>query len=293
MRSDLSFDSDASRRFVPLIVAVMVYLATLALAGSMSLGGTVDQWREGVRGTLTVQLPGGPGGQESPETRARIEAVVGVLLETPGVISAAALPARDIQALLEPWLGDAEIPAGLPVPVLIDVTLAEGAAVGPEDLSQRLAGVAPDIEVNDNGRSLERLVRLATSVQWVAAFVVALVSATAIAIIVFATRAGLSVHSETIELLHIIGAHDSYIARQFQIRLLVQSLIGGVLGLAFAAATLGVVTLFSVQVEAPLVPRLSLTVLHWAILASLPIFGTIVATVTARVTVLRSLRQTL
>jgi cell division transport system permease protein len=293
MHSDLSFDSDASRHFVPLIVAVMVYLATLALAGSMSVGGTVDQWRDAVRGSMTVQLPGRPGGQESPEAVANIEAITDALLATPGVASAAALPVSDIQALLEPWLGDADLPADLPVPVLIDVTLDDGVSLDPKGLAQHLAVIVPGVQVSDSGASLERLVRLARSVQWVAGIIVALVGSAATAIIIFATRAGMSAHRKTIELLHLIGAHDSYIARQFQYRLLFLSLIGGVLGLVFGTATLIVITLLSSQVQASLVPRLSLTASHWAILAMLPILGTAVATVTARMTVSRSLRQTL
>lgn len=293
MHSDLSFDSDASRHFVPLIVAVMVYLATLALAGSMSVGGTVDRWRDDVRGSMTVQLPGRPGGQTSPEAVANIKAVTDALLATPGVASAAPLPVSDIQALLEPWLGDADLTSDLPVPVLIDVTLDDGVSLDPKGLAQRLAVIVPGVQVNDNGASLERLVRLARSVQWVAGIIVALVGGAATAIIVFATRAGMSAHRKTIELLHLIGAHDSYIARQFQFRLLVLSLIGGVLGLVFGAVTLIVLTILSSQVQASLVPRLSLTASHWAILAMLPILGTAVATVTARMTVSRSLRQTL
>lgn len=293
MHSDLSFDSDSSRHFVPLIVAVMVYLATLALAGSMSVGGTVDQWRNAVVGSMTVQLPGRPGGQTSPEAVANIEAVTAVLLATPGVVSAAALPVSDIHALLEPWLGDADLPADLPVPVLIDVTLADGVSLDPDGLAQRLAGIVSGVQVSDSGASIERLVRLARSVQWVAGIIVALVGGAATAIIVFATRAGMSAHGKTIELLHLIGAHDSYIARQFQFRLLFLSLIGGVLGLVFGAVTLTVLTLLASQVQTTLVPRLSLTASHWAILGMLPILGTAVATVTARMTVSRTLRQTL
>ena len=36
-RTDLSFDRDASVRLIPFIVALMVYLAILALAGSLVL----------------------------------------------------------------------------------------------------------------------------------------------------------------------------------------------------------------------------------------------------------------
>ncbi|MCH8189029.1 MAG: FtsX-like permease family protein, partial [Proteobacteria bacterium] len=148
--------------------------------------------------------------------------------------------------------------------------------------------------VLDTGKAwVERLIDLARLAQMVAVAALALVVTVGVLTVVFATRAGLAVHHDVIEVLHLIGAHDSYIARQFQFRLLVLSLIGGVLGLVFGAVTLLVLTLLSSQVQASLVPRLSLTAPQWAILAMLPILGTAVATVTARMTVSRSLRQSL
>ena len=57
-RADLPLGGDATRRFVPLIVGAMVYLAALALAGTFALDSIILQWSDSLRGALTVQLPG-------------------------------------------------------------------------------------------------------------------------------------------------------------------------------------------------------------------------------------------
>jgi cell division transport system permease protein len=292
-KSEVPFHSDASRRFVPLIVAAMVYLAALALTGAMAIGGTIERWSAGLQGTLTVQLPSATGDTAALETAARTETALAALLGTSGVATAVPLEAAELRALLEPWLGAGNIPGDLPVPVLIDVTIEPGAAVDLDALRQLLRNVVPGATLNDNGVWLEQLIRLARSVQWVAAIVVALVGTAAVAIVVFATRAGMSVHRDTIELLHVIGARDSYIARQFQFQAMKLGLTGGVIGLAFAGATLAALALAGSGVRAPLVPRVSLDALQSLALAALPLLAALIATATARTTVLRALRQTL
>ena len=47
LRSDLPLNKDVSARFLPWIVAFMVYLAALALAIAMGLDGIIGHWRAG------------------------------------------------------------------------------------------------------------------------------------------------------------------------------------------------------------------------------------------------------
>ncbi len=298
-RSELQLNRDTARRFIPLMVAAMVYLATLALAGAVVVGATVDRWSEGLRGTLTVQLPGGRGDASVAETAARTDTAVSLLLETAGIATAQPVPASDLESLLEPWLGKGNLPADLPVPVLIDVTLDPGARVDLVALQRNLVGVVPGARVSDNGVYLERLVRLARSVQLVAGVVMLLVALAAVAIIVFATRAGLSMHRETIELLHLIGARDAYIARQFVTNALWHGLLGGIIGVVLAAATVAALGVIAGEVALPvaglrLPEQLSISLVLW--LAGglfIPVVAGLVAMGTARMTVMRTLRQVL
>lgn len=298
-RSELQLSRDTARRFIPLMIAAMVYLATLALAGAIGVGATVDRWSDGLRGTLTVQLPGARGDSSAAETAARTDTAVSLLLETPGVATAQPVPPADLEGLLEPWLGKGNLPADLPVPVLIDVTLDPGATVDLAALQRSLTGVVPGARVSDNGVYLERLVRLARSVQLVAGVVMLLVLLAAVSIIVFATRAGLSMHRETIELLHLIGARDSYIARQFVMNALWHGLLGGILGVLLAAATVAGLGVIAGEVQLPLaVPKLpanlTVTLALWAAGGvAVPLVAGAVAMATARLTVMRTLRQVL
>ena len=290
-RTDLPLGGDATGRFIPLIVGAMVYLAALALAGTFALDGTVRQWSDSLRGALTVQLPGVAQNPEGDEAQARIDAAVSVLLQTSGVISATPLPYAQSQALLEPWLGAGDLPADLPIPIIVDVSVNTGARINYERLGQRLEDVVPGARISDNGVFLSRLVTLARVVQLVGVVVMVIVSVAAVSIVVFATRAGMTSHRDTIELLHLIGARDSYIARRFVTHALTYGLTGGVLGLALAVVTLAALALAAQGVDQTLLPRLSLSLTAWLGLLGIPLASALIAMITARMTVLRALRK--
>ena len=110
-------------------------------------------------------------------------------------------------------------------------------------------------------------------------------------IVVFATRAGMTSHRDTIELLHLIGARDNYIARRFVIYALSYGLAGGVLGLILAAVTLAALALAAQGVDQMLLPRLSLGLAAWVALLCVPLASALIAMITARMTVLRALRR--
>src|SRR5690606_13282558 len=80
---------------------------------------------------------------------------------------------------------------------------------------------------------LDQLVQLARLLQGLGFGIVLLVGLAMAALVIFATRAGLAARRGTIEVLHLIGAEDAYVARQFQrhvSRLALRGGLGGWLG---------------------------------------------------------------
>jgi cell division transport system permease protein len=284
-RLDLPGDDDGAGRFLPLIIALMVYLAALALAGMMALQGAIARWDSALAGTLTVQLP--------PGAESELEATLALLRATPGVVRAEPLDQAANAALLQPWLGPGLAADELRLPRLIDLRIAPASGFDVAALAKRLAAVAPSARLDDNRSWLDRLFDIVLAVELVAGGIVALVAGAAVTSIVFATRTGLAIHHGTVEVLHLIGARDSFIAAQFQWPALRLGLRGGVIGLIPAFATLMVLrhaaagTVLTDSVSA--LPSLTLTPFDWAVLLLLPPAAGIIALTTARVTVLRAL----
>jgi len=283
-RTDLPLDRDASGRFLPWLVAVMVYLAALALICAIGANKVVTRWDQGLAGRMTVQVP-----TSEPEGDNRADEVLAALKAIPGVRSAETLGAEEIARLLEPWLGTGAAYQDLPMPTLIAVRIDRAAPPDMAQLRRRLTQIAPGTVLDDHQSWLGKLLDLARSVQLVAALVVGLVGASAVTMVIFATRMGLSVHGRVIELLHLVGAQDSYVASQFQAHALRLALRGGVLGLLMAVLTVLLVANLLGQSDAVALPDLSLLPIEWSLLPLLPLVVALIAMVTARLTVLRTL----
>jgi cell division transport system permease protein len=213
-----------SDRMLPLLVAAMAFLAALATAGWFGTAALSLHWQQGAGASLTVQVPqasdpAAHGGQT------RLAAVLALLTGTPGVASAHALSDQELADLLKPWLGEGAGRLAIPIPAVIAVRLTNTQA-GLDPLSNRLADVAPGTLVEDHGVWIRRLTILARSLQACAGLALLLVAGVAAAVIAVATRAGLSTRREAIEIVHGLGATDSYIAGRFAARATLLAAVG-------------------------------------------------------------------
>ncbi len=287
-RTDLPLDRDALSRYLPWLIAFMVYMAVLALAGLLVLAAMARYWDADVSGTMTVQIP--PTGSADDDDK-RVRAAVILLLGEPAIVHAEAITEGRLMALLEPWLGTAEVSADLPLPRLVDVEVEPGADLDMAGLARRLDAAVPGATLDDHRIWLDRLVRLVRSVEALAALVLALMCSATVGTVVFTTRTGLAIHHDVIEVLHLIGAHDGYIARQFAQRALTLGLRGGLIGLALAVPTLLGIGSLARHMEAGIMPNLTLTLTHWLAIVSLPLLAAAIAMLTARLTVTRTLAR--
>ena len=287
-RTDIPFDQDPAGRLLPWIVAIMIYLSGVAIAGAIALNGLIATWSSGLGGALTIQIPTGA---ESPEAQRQADAVLAAIGKIPGVAQARRLPRQEVFRLVRPWLGDDADAGDLPLPVLIDVRAAPGAVIDTAALAAKVAAAAPGAVTENHARWAGRLIGLARSIWLVALLVVALIGLATAITVVFATRTGLRIHRRVIRLLHMIGAHDRYIARQFERQALWLSLQGAVLGLALAIGTVFGIAHLAGTVELEPATGAIFTPLQWAVFACVPVFAALVALLTARITVLRTLRR--
>lgn len=289
-RSDLPLDKDALSRFLPWLIAFMVFLAILAMAGVLVLNATASRWDQGIRGTLTVQVMPAEDPAKDDE---RLQAVLSVLAQMPEIDRYETLTDDRLLKLLEPWLGPTAGSRDLPLPRLVDVELKTGADLNAEVLSRQLAARVPGTSVDDHRIWLKRLVRLIQTVEGLATLVLAFIALATVGTVVFTTRTGLDIHREAIEVLHLIGAQDSYVAGQFASRAFSLGLKGGVFGLLLAVPTLLGIGYLAEQMDSSLLPDITLGPVHWSALAGLPLVVSLIAMVTARMTVMKTLSRML
>lgn len=284
-RSDLPLKGDPSSRFLPWLVALMVFLSAVSVAGVFVINTVIARWDHDVSGTLTVQVipVGGEGGEAVTDERVR--QAVDVMRRTPGVLTVRALDKRQTLALLEPWLGSTDVVQDLPLPRLIDVAVDPEARVDLAELSDRLSHAVSGASIDDHRVWLSRLVSLSRTIQWLAVSILLLIGVVTSATVVYATRTGMAVHRGVIEVLHLIGAHDDYVAKQFANHAFGLGLNGGLLGLGAAVPTLTMIGWAAKRLEGGFLPQLSLPLAGYIVIGLLPLAAAALAMTTARMTV--------
>jgi len=274
------------------VIAVMAFLAALALGASLIAERTALGWRAGLSDRLTIQiLPPAKGATESLEQE--VDAALLVLRATPGIAHAAPLTQEQTLALVQPWLGADALVAELPLPRLIDAKIAPGAEVDLPTLGAQLKQAAPDSLLDDHARWISRLKGLADAITWSAYGILLLIAIATAAAVSFATRAGLEAHHEMVELLHQMGAQSNFIARAFERHYFRSALGASALGAALA----GVFFLLAGGLEfagieaVPFLPPITLKVTELPWLLAVPAVSGLIALGTARLSVLAVLRE--
>jgi len=224
------------------LVAVMVYLASLAVAAEGALASFTSGWSLNVQSRLTVEVPF-PAGSASKQ-EARVKKVMDALRAIPDVAQVLPLSEADMAQLIKPWIDDASSFASLPLPTLIDVDVKDRSSLDGEALRQKLAPAVRDVRVTGRTEGLDQLLRLVDSFRLLAWLMIALTALILVIAISLICRAAIAVQHDTVELLHFMGATDGDIARQFLYHARRLSLPASLIGFVFAVLTSVVLVYF-------------------------------------------------
>lgn len=276
---------DSAGRFVPALIAVLVYLATIALAAMLLVGGSAERWRAERGGRLTVQLAP-PATQEARQ--AAIDRALTVIRALPSVVRAEPVSEARLVALLRPWLASAS--EGAPaLPAVIDVELTADAGGRADSIRERLGAELPNARIDGGHAAQPPALRLMRAIEALALLLVVLLGGTLAATVVFAMRERLAARRETIEILHLLGADGRDIVDAAVRRALITAMVGAAIGLALGVTTLLVFFWAATPPGTERGADLSLSSTGWAALATLPLAAVAIAAIAARLTARRAL----
>ena len=270
------------------VIAVMAFLAALALGASLVATRAAHGWQSGLADRITVQVMPPEQGDAQAGLESETKAALSVLNAMPGIAHAQLLSDAEINALVEPWIGKDGAVSGIPLPRLIDAAVTPGETLDVNALAAKLTQAAPHASVDDHRRWMARLGDLADAMRLSAYGILVLIAGATAAAVTFATRAGLDAHHEMVALLHQMGALPSFIARAAERHYLVSALFAASLGTLCAALFfLGAGGLEVFGVEAvPFLPPLSLRWTEYPWLLLVPFAASLIAWATARMSVL-------
>ena len=278
---------------MPWVIAIMVALTVIAAAAGLALRNAVSAASAELRGGVTVQIV-----EASPEERARqARQALRVIGRVQGVETVRLVPQKELDSLIAPWLGDAEDKVGsgtIPVPAMIDARIAGAVATARlTEIRRALRDVAPAARVDAQSTWLKPVLDAMKSLQWLAVALVGLLALALAAAVLLAVRSALGANRETIEVVHLLGGTDAQIARVFQRATAIDAAGGGLLGIALALVVILFLARRFASLGTGLVDQGALGGLDWAMLGLVPLIAVILSMLTARLTVIRTLRKIL
>jgi cell division transport system permease protein len=224
-------NSIAGRALVA-VVAIMTFLASLTTGGVILVSKAASEWQSDVSREMTVQIIPTSG----RDTDADVAKATAVVKEFPGIADVQAYTREQSAKLLEPWLGSGLTLDELPVPRLIVVKVAAGAAPDLPQLRNNLTQQVPGAVLDDHRGWIDRMRAMSgTAIAIGIAILVLMIAATVLSV-TFATRGAMATNKIVIEVLHFVGAKNRFIAENFQRHFLLLGLEGGAIGGGAAVA---------------------------------------------------------
>lgn len=295
-KQELQLKSENTSLFLKVIIAIAVFIFAITLSGVLSVDSMITNWNKSILGSITVQIIPASGLNKEKswaETKAHEEKVVDFLRSVNGVIKVTPLTDEQLAELLVPWLGDDVEITELPTPRIIDVKIENHAEIDFAQLSKDLANVSPLASLDNHKLWLNKLIAFADGIKMIATTILFLVLAITSGAIFYTTNMSLGLQRYVIEILHIIGAKDTYIAQQYARHMGVIGFIGGIIGIIFAIPAIFFIGNLAKAIDGGIISSATLSVFDWGFILSLPLFSMLIAIITTYYTVKQTLKKML
>lgn len=295
-RYDLPLNESGGSGFLRLLIGLMSILTMLALSTGFVLSDMTGRWAAGVQNHMTIEIPAeDKDGKVLPpeKVRALTGQVQDIAIKHQAIEEAKIMPRAEIEKLIAPWLGEdlAGAQDSIPLPGLITLTLKPDEEFRTDIFEKRLQTVSPMVRLDTHESWLKTVLRFTGALKFAAYFITLTILITTTVAVAGAIRTKMAVHKDELQLLHLMGALDSYIARQFQRHSMVLAFQGAMLGCLSGGFLLLLVGWIAGKMEIAVVPEFNLSGAQILLLCLLPFFISLLAMGTARYAVLRALKE--
>jgi len=231
-------NSIAGRSLVA-VVAIMTFLASMTTGAVVLVRTAANDWQAEVAREITIQVRP----QTGRDVEAEVRKAADIARAAPGVADVRPYTKEESSRLLEPWLGSGLALDDLPIPRMIVVKVAPDVTPDLASLRKTLSDQVAGASIDDHRGWIEQMRTMSRTAVGAGIVILLLVFAATVLSVTFATRGAIASNRPVVEVLHFIGAPDSFIARHFQRYFLWLGLKGGALGggaaiLLFALAEL-------------------------------------------------------
>lgn len=295
-KNELPLKGENTSLFLQIIISIAIFIFAITLSGVLSINAMTSSWNKSILGSITVQIiPTNTTNKEKSkaELLAYEEKAVEFLKSVNGIIKVTPLSDDQLNELLRPWLGDEISVSDLPTPRIIDVKISPNANIDFDQLANDLSVASPQASLDNHKIWLNKLIALADGLKMLATTILALITAITSGAIFYTTQMSMGLHKNIIEILHIIGAKDTYIAQQYAKRMGFLGFVGGMFGLFFAIPAIFFIGNLANSIKGGIISEATLDINDWIYVLILPLFSMAISMATAYYTVKNTLKKTI
>ncbi len=268
------------------VLAIMTFLASLALVFALSAQRLKSNWQDELRSSATIQIM-----VENPDMKAlKIDTATAFLKAEFPNASIKTIQTAEAKELLTPWLGSVNLPEDLPIPTLMTIDFEDQKTFNASDLKSKLSAEGIIADVDDHSRWSDQISRTGSGLLASAIALLVLIFLACAAVSAFATQAALSAQRNVIRVLIQVGASDNFITKLFIWQAGKRGLISGFIGVLFGTIV-SIIANLKRNTETSLIPDLTMnwTDALWLICLALCI--SLICAVAAGITSLRLLHE--
>jgi len=291
---EIPAEEDNTSTFVSVLTSIYMYLFVIMLAIFMAINAMATNWEKDIAGSITVQIT--PVEDENrhidtAKTTDQQNRVLQFMEHISGVESVHILDDKVVQKLMSPWIGNKVDLNTLPIPRLLDVKLKPNAELNYDEITRGLRLLTPNASIDNHRLWLNRLIKFATSLKTIALSILLMVIAICAFSIYYSARTSLNININSIEILHIVGATDDYIAKLYSKTYAKIGFFAGIAGLMIAIPCILIVGKYGISTGSGLLNGACLSTTAWVLIMMTPLFSLIYSMLTSYFTVLKSLEK--
>lgn len=288
-RTDIPLENDIQTKFLICLVALMTFLLVISCAGAIILNDVTNRWSSGLENKLTIEIS-----SETPDgflltadaIKKEAKKVKNALENDADIKKIEILSDQDVRELISPWIGSEATLDGVPLPALITLEIEKKTPQNIKKLQGKVTRASDNARLETHEDWLDDFLQLINNFKVLALCVTLLIFFTTTIAITTAMHTRLALCKEDVELLHLIGASDSYIAKQFLPHALIITLKGSMIGAITALILTAFITHFS---GTSMIPELKINITWYALLLLSPALLITIAVLTSYITLLRTL----
>ena len=192
------------------ILAFMVCMALLFIGSAVMVSDFLQSWSKGVQNTVSVSALY-PSDMDTQTQQKITDSINHILTNTQGIKIAQMLSDTEKQQLLSHWLGDKIDKNTLSYPAMWDITVKDNFDISA--LQHQIKNIYTDANIDNYMQWKNPILSFASDMIWGASILSVLAIGVLVLIISVCMRTIVSLHLDTIQVLTLLGASDTFIIK--------------------------------------------------------------------------------